>query len=233
MKNLLNIVLLLALVAVGVVWYRQSMAAASLRNSNEDLRRQVEEAAMRNQPLRSAKGTSTDVNVREGSMAELEQLRKDHDSRGTEIEALRAQLAELQSPSNNPALPGSFRTDNRPKDSWTFAGYDTPEAALETMLWATREGNVSALRESLNKGELNRRAQSVWTNKTDEQIAESGRQGLEKATGFQILKSEMLNENMAHFTIYMDGLPQPDQPVWFDVIRVDGQWKAAGYEHHR
>jgi hypothetical protein len=48
-----------------------------------------------------------------------------------------------------------------PKASWAFAGYGTPEAALQTMMWARREGDSKSVQASLTPGFMEK-AQKAW-----------------------------------------------------------------------
>ena len=61
---------------------------------------------------------------------------------------------------------GSFNLNIQlPKDTWAFTGYGTPEAALQTMMWARREGDSkSAPGEPDSPGFMDR-AQKAWGDK--------------------------------------------------------------------
>jgi hypothetical protein len=163
-------------------------------------------------------------------LAELGRLRVEADAQKSEIEKLRAEIAATPIEPPPPALPFSMKFINIPKNSWALAGYATPEDALQSMLWATREGDVNALRASLTPEEQQRRG---WSGKSDSEIADEGMLGLSSATGFQILKIEMLAPDDAHLTVYIDGLAQSDQPLWMDMKQVGDEWKSDAYEHHR
>jgi predicted Holliday junction resolvase-like endonuclease len=162
---------------------------------------------------------------------ELNRLRTKVATQDRQLQALQTELAV---PSSLPAfqsLPGSNRFVYLPRNAWNYAGYSTPEAALQSMLWATFQGNMSALRASLTPEELARRQGNAWKDKTEDQIAAAGMQGLASAEGLQILNIQMSSEDQAHFTLYFTGQEHPDQPLWFDLKRIDGEWKADGAEH--
>lgn len=166
-------------------------------------------------------------------MAELGRLRTEVDAQKSEIEKLRNELAsELAMPAFQ-NLPGSNRFVNLPKESWAFAGKATPEAAFQSLLWATLQGDVNSIRESITPAEQERRLQGEWKDKTDSEIADAGVQGLSKATGIQILNMQMFSQDEAHFTVYINGFEQSDQPLWMDVKRIGSEWKVDASEHHR
>jgi cell division protein FtsB len=222
-----------ALMAAGgtLLGLAQHRAHAKLRVENLALQQQI------HQLTSSALGRERISNPLVGSLsspasqlAELGRLRVETDAQKREIEKLRGEIAATPVEPPPPTLPFSMLFVHIPKESWAFAGYATPEDALQSMLWATREGDVNALRDSLTSGELQRRG---WNGKTDEEIAAQGIQGLSLATGFQILKIEMLAADDAHLTVYIDGFNQSDQPMWMEMKQVGEEWKADAYEHHR
>jgi hypothetical protein len=166
--------------------------------------------------------------------AELLSLRAEVAAQEGEIQKLRGRLAVPASdvastPGTSSASPRFLRV---PKESWALAGYATPESALQSMLWASREGDLDALRASLTPAELQRRMAGEWKGKPDGEIAADNVQRLGLATGFEILNTQMFSPDEAHFTIYIDGFEQPAQPLWMDVKRINGEWKSDSSEHH-
>ena len=156
---------------------------------------------------------------------ELSRLQAKVTAQNQQLQELQTELAAQPDLPPFQSLAGSNRFVNLPRESWHSAGYNTPEAALETMLWATVNGDVNTLRASLTSDELNRR-QNAWKGKTDDEIADTGMKNLGQSSGLQILNLQMSSENSAHFTLYVSGLPHPDQPLWLDVIRINGEWKS-------
>lgn len=228
-----------ALVMAGgiMLLVRQHAAQVKLRADNFALQQEAgqltslaeENARLSNRVARAQNPPPSSTN----QLAELERLRADVDAQKGEIEKLRTELAnELAKPSFQ-NLPGSNRFVNLPKESWTFAGYATPEAAFQSMLWATLQGDVSSIRASITPAEQERRLAGEWKDKTDSEIADAGVQGLSKATGIQILNLQMFSPDEAHFTVYISGIDHPDQPLWMDVKRIGGEWKVDASEHHR
>src|SRR5665213_4209071 len=88
-----------------------------------------------------------------------------------------------------------------PRDSWAFAGYDTPEAALESVNWAISQGDENTYMASLSP-ELQDAMQSQLA---DGSFAENGPMEMGNATGFRILDRETVSDNEQIITVYMDG----------------------------
>jgi hypothetical protein len=162
---------------------------------------------------------------------ELIHLRSNVENQQHQIQDLQTKLAALSTLPSFQSLSGSNRFVNLTKESWASSGYSTPEAALESMLWATTHGDVNAVRASLTPTELERRNNGAWKGLTDSEIAAAGVQGLSQVSAIQILNLQMMSESDAHFTVYISGLEQPDQPLWMDMKLIDGEWKSDASEH--
>jgi len=225
----------LALGTAALVW--QHRALQTLRGERAALENRLslaKEPATKSKrpPSRQPQAANTDAPT-EAPADELTRLR-------AQIAAQKAEIASLKTQIENPApvpgadsIPFSFMAVSVPKSEWHSAGYDTPEAALQTMLFATLNRDVVTLRSSLTQDELTRRNQKEWKGKDDAQIAEDGAARLANATGFQILKYESSSSNSIHYTVYVDGVPHPEQPLWFGVHKINGQWKCDAPMYHR
>lgn len=227
--------LVMAVAATFLVWQHRSWVnlcaeTASLQKQINQMTPQVAEhdrlasqtARMRSNPPAS-----------NGQFIELQRLRAEAGAQKAEIQKLQTQLAAAAVVPIHLEYPATLSFVDIPKGEWAFAGYDTPEAALQSMLWATLQGDADGVRASITPAEQARRLAGEWKDKTDSEIADQGVQRLAKATGFQILNTQMFSENEAHFTVYINGFDQPDQPLWLDMRRIGGEWKSDGAEYHR
>ncbi|MGA2557816.1 MAG: hypothetical protein ABSG04_16220 [Verrucomicrobiota bacterium] len=232
-----SILVAMVLAAGAALWGLQHKFQVKLSGENSALQRQIDQLtplAAENQRLSNQVALAQLSPASSNNQsAELRRLRAETEAQKLEIQKLRSQMAAAAAPPPSGELPFSMRFVNIPKESWAFAGYDSPEAALQSMLWATRQGDVNAIRESLTPAELDRRLAGDWKDKTDGEIADAGLQRLSKATGFQILKFEMLGDDTTHFTVYIHGFDPPDQPVWMDMKQIGGGWKSDAAEYHR
>jgi len=226
------------IIAAGVMLLmRQHTVQLGLRADNFALQQEVDQLApLAEEHLRLSNQIAQAQGLSQSStnqLAELERLRTEVAAQKGELQKLQAELAaELAVPTFQ-SLPGSNRFLYLPKESWTLAGYSTPEAAFQSMLSATLQGDVNGIRASITPAEQERRMKREWKDKSDSEIANAGVQGLSKATGIQILNMQMMSQDEAHFTVYISGFDHPDQPLWMDVKRIGGEWKVDASEHHR
>lgn len=201
----------------------------AFQNQINELTPQVQEHARLANHIAGASASSSSNE----EFIELQSLRAKVGAQKDEIQKLRTQIATTAVRPVHQQYPATLSFVVMPKGAWAYAGFDTPESALQSMLWATLQGDVNAIRASITPAELARRSAGEWKNKTDAEIAEDGVQRLDKATGFQILNVQMFSENEAHFTVYINGFDQPDQPLWMDMRRIGGEWKSDSAEYHR
>ena len=136
---------------------------------------------------------------------------------------LRATLAATQSTADGAtnALAGRGVV---PLTALAFAGYATPEAALESLLWSERETNLTAYMTSLLPDQ-----QSAEQTRLQEQSDQSDR-GLffrepGSVTGFQFLDSQPVSEDEVALTFFVKGRELVMKTV---AKRVGAEWKFYG-----
>jgi hypothetical protein len=90
-----------------------------------------------------------------------------------------------------------------PLTQLTFAGYTSPEAALESVLWAERETNLTAYLTSLIPAQ-----QSIEQTRLQTQAERDGRfffQDPGGVTGFQFLDSKPISDDQVAVTFFVGG----------------------------
>jgi hypothetical protein len=134
-----------------------------------------------------------------------------------EVRRLRAELSSVGS--NAP--PDVASEDIYPRDSWAFAGYDTPEDTLESVTWAISQGDESTYLAGLSP-ELRNEMQAQLADGSFAQMAplEMG-----NATGYRIVERESISDSQVIYTIYMDG--ENDQ-VDMVLNYTNGVWAVSG-----
>lgn len=86
-------------------------------------------------------------------------------SAGAELARLRARIAELKS---RPA--GVVEADMIPRSEWRYVGYATPQAALETFLWASTTGAYDQLAQSFVFGDSTKRRADAFFDALPESV---------------------------------------------------------------
>jgi hypothetical protein len=112
-----------------------------------------------------------------------------------------------------------------PKTSWTFAGYASPEAALETYFWAINGRDTTNVEASMTPGAREDFLEEVQdAKKTKAQyLAETG-SGLEKVSGYRILGTEPIAVDEVDVKITMEGGGNASDEM--TVKKIGTEWKV-------
>jgi hypothetical protein len=229
----LGTTLIAALAVIAVLWGIQLEANRRLREQADASRKllsrleglEVDNLRLSNIVVRA------NTPLAEEQLAELAKLRdevqklrhrtNDLQTMKLEIRRLRVQLANAQTVIASNAPPDVPAEDIFPRDSWAFAGYDTPEAAIESVNWAISQGNEDAYLASLAP-ELQDAMQSQLA---DGSFADTGPLEMSSATGFRILNRETISDNEWIITVYMDG---DGNEIPLRMVKTPDGWKVAG-----
>ena len=108
-----------------------------------------------------------------------------------------------------------------PKESWVFAGYDNPESALQSCIWAAGKGDVKTLVHGLAPA-----VQQSLAGKSDSQILPAkDRADFVKTTGYRILDKQVVSENEVIFVVLVEGLNDTQKNLF---QRMGNEWRWAG-----
>lgn len=151
---------------------------------------------------------------------ETEQLRSQVRQVAADNELLRAAQARVAANLSSPAA----LVDTFPKENWTFAGYATPEASLQSVAWAMSQGDSQTFLAGLTPEER-ARVEKGWRNKSPEQIGEEGRREMNQVSGFRILERRQIAEDQMVLTVYANGKGDTAEML---LQRIGNEWKVGG-----
>jgi hypothetical protein len=78
------------------------------------------------------------------------------------------------------------------RENWTFSGYATPEATLQSWIWSLREGDLNAFLATLMPDDRARfEAQLQQSDKSEEELSAALKQQGDGLNGFQILDEDL------------------------------------------
>lgn len=212
-------------------------AAKKMEAENEALRAQLNEMAGRAEAeaqansarLVEVKGLQADVQdlLRlRGEVTRLRALAKESEGLRAENQRLKAENQAMRgataaaSPATTKAAPGHF-----PRESWSYAGYQSPEAALVSALYSMQQGNPKQYFESLTAEEQQRMAK-VWENKTAEEISAKHMNDTAKITGMKVLTTQEVAPGQMVMSVFIEGIDRAEK---VSMKLVDGEWKFGGY----
>lgn len=165
--------------------------------------------------LPKLRGELTRLRNSTGEVAELQ--------RG--LQRLAADNLRLQTaPATAAAVPQPGATPGyMPREQWAFAGYATPAASLQSILWSMSQGDLKTLFAGMTP-EMKALGDKDWVNKTEQQIADEMKRESQKLAGFQVLKSEVTEDGATTITVFMDG-ENKSQKIKFR--QLGEEWKMA------
>jgi hypothetical protein len=229
--------LFLASLAVHVVQRRR---IAGLRQDYEGLREELAAAQQSigakgsdqggppNEELERLRAESREVHKLRNEVSQLRAGAKEVDQLRAENRRLRGEGRPLQAaPSTGVAAPPAATSQEGyyAKENWAFTGYATPEAALQSVIWAMREGDTKTLLASVTPEEL-ARMQKEWGDKSEAQVSADARRGTDKISGIRILESKTLSEDEVVLSVFAAGGEDKIQKI--SMKRYGSEWKMAG-----
>jgi uncharacterized protein YhaN len=231
----IRILALIVLVAAMAWALRGWQAVSELRLENQKLHDDIREGA------RASSGFENELARRD---AEIKRLRGE----SAEVLRLRNELAQLRKGSAEAArlrgenqqlrqMAQSARpaaaappTDVPPgdilaKENWAFAGYATPEAALQSAVFAMSQGDPKGFLAAVTPEER-ARMEKEWENKTEQEIGAEGKREMEKITSVQILERRPLSETEMVLVVYAAGEGHAEKML---LKKIGSDWKMAGH----
>jgi hypothetical protein len=189
-------------------------ASEPIRTSKEDLERLQAEA-------REVHKLRNEVSQLRTGMKEADQLRAENQRLRGAVRAPQAAAGTgAGAPPATPSQEGYFA-----KENWAFTGYATPEAALQSVIWAMREGDTRTFLASLAPEEM-ARLQKEWGDKTEAQVGADTKRGTDKISGVRILESKSLSADEVVLSVYAAGGEDHVQKI--SMKRYGTEWRMAG-----
>ena len=119
-----------------------------------------------------------------------------------------------------------------PKASWAFAGYATPEAAFQSLNWASANGDLNRLLDG-STPDMQTEIARQFANKSESDIADEIRKHFNKNTEVSILQKDVHSDTEVVLTVLGDaaGTEGNNTPANLVFQKIDGHWKYAKEVH--
>jgi hypothetical protein len=233
-KLKLGIISAIMVAGVATPLVLQHQSQVRLREDNQAFRQQVDQLAAENERLANlvARANSSqalaidqpsEILRLRGEVGVLRQQKSEAERVQEENRQLRAGLTNAQdAQATKPATPFSTPV---PKESWAFAGYATPEAAMQTMVWAwsNRDGET-VLASSTPEGR--KKFEKDFEGKPASEALAAFPIDVSKAFFYQLYNKKEVSDDEVTFEV---GFELPfrmgyNRPV--TMKKVGGEWKA-------
>ena len=110
------------------------------------------------------------------------------------------------------------------RSSWGFAGYASPESALQSSIWAISKGDAQTWLASLTPAMQMEARQKAAGNDT-KIIGEDDKRDFARITGYRILDKQVLSNDEVVLEVYAEGLNQTTKA---SIQRIGSEWKFGG-----
>jgi myosin heavy subunit len=221
----------LAVLGLGSVLLQQR-SLSNFRTENQRLTTASEEAERlksenaaisriraQNQELQTVRAETRDLHKLRNEVRQLREQTKGLPSVRTENERLRGSTSRSAMRNAPPAGPPQTFT----LEDLRFAGYATPEATLQTMFWAMKQGDIDAVQKCLS---------DEARKEMGEESPEDVRRGMEAMAkqfkGLRIAARKVISPNEMQLGVQMsnEGNDTPDeQSIPFKL--VGGEWRLG------
>jgi hypothetical protein len=233
------IAVLIVALAAGVVV--QTMRVSKITAQNEALRQQLAALQAQVDDLSRRPAPASSSAISDADRSELLRLRSQaaqFKQTSNELQRLQTQVQQLQAANQQMrAAPAPAAADPKApaatgaisRESWAFAGYATPEAALQSAIFAMSQGDYSTFLASMTPEEA-ARMQKSFEGKTPEQISEEGKRETAKATTLQVLNKQELAPDRVVLSVYVGGEERMQRVI---MQKVGEEWRWAGNASRR
>ena len=136
--------------------------------------------------------------------------------------ANRAAHAMLESKATNSVATADYW----PRDSWSFSGYGSPDAALQTSLWAANNGDLKAMLASTT-GDLRKMVEADLTGKSPEEASIKAMDEVINFRSVRVLNRETQADDTAVLTVAIEDKAETET-VKMLLKKVGNEWKIAG-----
>jgi hypothetical protein len=216
--------ILVAMIGGALLWRERQR----LRAQNEALRAEISEL--------QARGQKEAGKPEERQAADFEKERRELLALRNEVAQLRAgreaakraeeELARVRANQDNGGRMTAATVGEGERIAsadWKFGGYETPQAALVSGLWAMREGQVASLLETFTPEER-QRLEAQMQGKSETEIAQRFQKEFGRVTGLRVVAQHETVPGEVVLDVYLEGLGFLKK---FRMNEVNGGWKAG------
>jgi hypothetical protein len=114
-----------------------------------------------------------------------------------------------------------------PKESWSFAGYTSPESTLQTMLWFAKNGDVTNLL-ACGTADYRKNEEDDLVRNGLAHVTEELNREIAKLNSCRLLDKQVFSNDQIQLTLWMDGDHAETNRINF--VRIGNEWKAAKHE---
>jgi hypothetical protein len=122
----------------------------------------------------------------------------------------------------------SSKVLNTPHPTLAFAGYDSPDSALESYLWACSQGDKTNILKSLTPEDQENK-KHAFDGKTDAQMKDDAAKIRSQLSGYTVQKMDIVSDTEVILNFTFAGSDQVQNQVQKMIVqKIGNEWKVAG-----
>ena len=149
-----------------------------------------------------------------------------------ELQKIRDENRQARSPQDRPlgiqsqgeAKPAAT-ADYWPRDSWAFAGYSSPDKALQSSFWAANNGDLKALAASAT-GEVQKLMEAQYAGKSETEASIRAMDDVSSLKSVRILNREVQGDDTVVLTAAFESRTDT-QTGKLVMKRIGNEWKLS------
>jgi hypothetical protein len=197
----------------------------NLKSQNNRLSNQIGSAA--NWKLRSERDLVELMKLR-AEVGQLREERKKLLAQQTETKTNEIEPTAMPPASVHPVMVG---TNLLPRDSWAFAGYQTPADALESVAWAMKTGDIDAYLTSLTP-DAEEATEKAFDGLSDTEVATMLENQINGLDSLPLDQVRTVSDNEMSFVLYTedstDGTVSTHDEAVATFVNIGGEWRFTG-----
>ena len=224
-----------AVVAAGMATpiVMQHRSQARLRDENQSLRQQVDQLVQlksENERLSNLVVQANNNQLSKEQLSELMKLRSEVGELRKQQKTLGKVQATVGGQSSLTATPPSeaVKENTIPRESWRFAGYATPETALQSVAWAMSKGDAKTFLASLSPETQKTYAQQ-FEGKTENEIATLLSEEIGQLPALRLDRKKVSADGEVGFVLNShetdDGTTKTRDEAVMTFRKIGGEWK--------
>ncbi len=224
-----------ALAVLGAVCHHYRTELVTIGNTLVETEDQLARLTRENARFSNLVGTAASSReLSRAEFAELLRLRSEVGQLRGEKKDYERALAAATSNQNqtNVTSPQQTVVELVPKDSWTFAGYQSAPAAFESLMWAMKRGDLASFLASLSP-EAQQAAAQKFASMTDSQVTALLQQEVSGLSALRLDRTRDVSDTSVGFVISSqesdNGTTRTREEAVLTFTNTLGEWKATGF----
>jgi hypothetical protein len=172
--------------------------------------------------LRTSSESTTQASATERSLEQMAQLQ----ARVNQLDLVVAGITNIIARSRAKQPPLLY-SDSVKKDDYVFKGYDTPQAVLQSQMWALANDNGKEFLNSVT-GKLRQVWERSFRDYPEGGMPSGFKNGmLYQSSGFRVMEEKTISDDEVELKVFYEGSRFRETLV---IRKTDGAWKVADHK---